>query len=192
MSGGFSNYQTLGHEVPKKGAPMRSIPERVKQYHLLDYLTPASRVLDIGCNRGYFGILLSPRIKSYIGIDHDAAQLKYGNTMIAANKLKNVSLQCIPFERYPVREWQFDAIFSFAVHAYSKFPMCDYAAKMYRGLADKGVIVLEGHPRHYLGEPAKLNALVGLLEGHFAMHRKFHTTVKDRANLREVYVWQKL
>jgi cyclopropane fatty-acyl-phospholipid synthase-like methyltransferase len=189
MSRGFSNYQTCGQKPASKGAPNRPIPKRIADYDLLKYLHKPMTVLDIGCNRGFFGVALSPNIGAYIGIDHDAGQLKYGIAECRKRGIANVQLLHSSFESFPARP--VDVIFSFAVHVYSRFLMCDYASKMYGMLKPGGYIFLEGHPTGYLGEPAKLNKLVALLEGHFKMKRILHKSVIDRKNRRDFYIWQK-
>lgn len=191
MNRGFSNYQTLTGQEAAAGAPNRSIPDRIKAYHLLDYLKPNARVLDIGCNRGYFGVALSSHVLTYVGIDHDAGQLAYGLKMVREHQLRNVELYAKSFEQFLMPDGAFDCILSLAVHSYSKFHMSDYASKIYRGLAPGGIVVLEGHPKGYRGEPTKLNCLVKLFEEYFKMKRLFHTQVRDRANMRDVYIWQR-
>lgn len=189
MNRGFSNYQTCGNEASKNGAPNRSVPSRIKDYGLLKYIKKPMRVFDIGCNRGFFGIALAPHVGYYIGIDHDAAQLKHGISEAKRRGIGNVEYMVKSFEQYPIEN--FDAVFSFAVHVYSRFPMCDYASKINKMLNAGGYLFLEGHPNGYEGEPAKLNRLVKLLEGFFGMKRIIHKSVIDRKLRRDFYIWQK-
>lgn len=190
MSKGFDNYQTLKGDKPGDGSPNRNIPSRVADYELLSHMSSRARILDIGCNRGFFGIYLSSKIGSYVGIDHDLKQITHGMNDSKRLGLKNLTYQCVGFEHYNDMT-NFDGIFSFAIHAYIKMPMCDYASKMYGMLNPGGRIYLEGHPPGYLGEPKKLNELVDLLEGHFKMKKELQKTVKDRANNRQYYIWKK-
>jgi cyclopropane fatty-acyl-phospholipid synthase-like methyltransferase len=190
MSKGFSNYQTLHSVAHGNNAPNRHIQSRVDDYKLLTYLSKDSVVLDIGCNRGFFGIVLSNKIKTYIGIDHDFKQIKYGIEEVNKKILNNITLICKDFEHYEPNI-MINVIFSFAVHAYIKMCMNDYAAKMYRLLSPGGLIVLESHPNGYMGEPSKLMVLKDLLEGFFGMERIGHKSIIDRTNNRELYIWKK-
>ena len=83
---GFTTYQTLGSE---KGH--RNIPDRITDYELLNYINKNSSVIDIGCNRGYFGIVLSDKIKSYIGIEHDNNELNFGKKEIKTRNIIHFS-----------------------------------------------------------------------------------------------------
>ena len=140
----FSSYQCLepGTEGTSANAN-RSIPDRINDYELMDYLNENSAVLDIGCNRGYFGILLSPFIKEYLGIDHDKKQLKIGLREIKKQNIKNCTFLKSKFKKL---DKKFDVILSLAVHSYIKMPMEEYGQALVDMLNPGGFLIVEGHP----------------------------------------------
>jgi SAM-dependent methyltransferase len=191
MGKGFVNYQTLTEEPAGAGRPNRSIRTRIQEYGLHKYLTLYSQILDIGCNRGYFGILLAPLVRSYLGVEEDAGQLKHGIHEAMQKGFHNVSFMHTSFESLQASKGAFTDIFSFAVHAYIDLSMFAYAKKMHDMLNDGGRIYLEGHPNDYLGEPKKLNRLIEILEVQFKMTKEEEKEVRDRANIRKFFVWKK-
>lgn len=141
----FPDYQSL--EKGAKGAPAkanRSIPDRVDDYGLLKYLNKKSKVLDLGCNRGFFGTYLSPSISSYVGCEGDPNQL--------AHAQKKPNMRFISGEYKRVNE-SFDVILCLAFHSYVNMSMVDFAKDLNSMCADGGTIFIEGHPKGYRGEP---------------------------------------
>lgn len=188
---GFNKYQTLGNDAAAPGAPNRSVPQRIQDYGLNRFVTPLSSVLDIGCNRGYFGIVLSRGIRSYTGIDHDVNEISYGKKEATRLRLSNVDYTCTGFEQFKTNQ-KYDIVFSFAVHAYVKMAPSDYASKINALLNPGGYLILESHPVGYMGEPAKrLNKLCDVLVRHFKFTEVDRKPIKDRANKRELIVWRK-
>ena len=182
---GFSTYQTLNSSIPGH----RNIPKRVNDYEIPLYLKPDTTILDIGCNRGYFGIYLSNKIQEYTGIDHDINELTRGNEEIKKQNITNVQLIHGDFETLPLNK-SFSFIFSFAVHVYIKLTMHEYATRLSNILKPNGYIFLEGHPKTYEGEPAKLHELYEELKslGFKTVKEKI---VIDRGMEREFTIWNK-
>ena len=59
--------------------------------HLDGYVAPDSRVLEVGCGTGYYGIYYADKCKEYVGLDLIAQHIDLFNKKIAENKLTNVS-----------------------------------------------------------------------------------------------------
>lgn len=180
----FPDYQSL--EPGTQGAPgkaNRSIPQRVEEYKLLEFVTPESDVLDIGCNRGYFGVFLSPYIKSYTGVDSDENQIKAG----LDKKPHNSELIVGTFKKL---ERKFDVILCLSVHSYLSEDMDVLAQDLMSMMKDDGYLFIEGHPPGYREEPWKyLFPLVSKLKKYLSWI--YETTVKDRDLTRQLYIFHK-
>lgn len=141
----FPDYQTLTPGTKgEPGKANRSVPDRIKEYGILNYIDKDSTVLDLGCNRGYFGTVLSPHIGSYLGIDSDANQIAQRQVM------SNMELRVGNFS--PLDE-KFDVILCFAFHSYVGIPMEVFAKSLVNMLKEDGTLFIEGHPKGYRGEP---------------------------------------
>ena len=144
----FSDYQSA--ECNTEGAPAkanRSIPDRVKEYGILDYVNKDSAVLDLGCNRGYFGVHLSPNISHYVGIDSDKFQLQYGINECLRKGITNVNYSNTNY--YLSMTDKYDIIFCFAFHIYVGVSMAGFAKHLINILNPNGHLFLEGHPKGY-------------------------------------------
>ncbi|PCJ57933.1 MAG: hypothetical protein COA65_08720 [Rhodospirillaceae bacterium] len=143
----FPDYQSL--ETNTKGEPAkanRSIPDRVKDYGLLDYVTKDSIVLDLGCNRGFFGVFLSPHIQHYLGIDSDKNQIDYGVREIQSCSITNCNLA---HQNFKCLNQKFDIILCLAFHIYVDMPMEEFGKCLISMLNPNGHLFLEGHPKGY-------------------------------------------
>ena len=184
----FPDYQSL--ESGSQGAPAkanRSIPDRVKDYDLMNYITPTAKVLDLGCNRGFFGVYLSPNIHSYVGIDSDANQIHYGVNEISKRRIKNMTLHNREF--FCINQ-KFDVILCLSFHSYVGISMWEFAKCLMDMLNPKGYLFLEGHPRGYREEPDKYwNPLTSYLyQNLIEIKSKF---VTDRELKRPFVLFQK-
>ena len=59
--------------------------------HLSDYITNDSRILEVGCATGYYGVYYSDKCKEYLGVDIVPNHIKVFNDKIKNLELKNVS-----------------------------------------------------------------------------------------------------
>lgn len=185
----FKNYQSLSDAQATPGNARRPIQRRIEQYGLKSILTNQSDVLDIGCNRGYFGILLSPIIKSYTGLDHDKNEQAIGLAEAKTRKITNVNLVNSTFEKYQGAK-KFDLILCLAVHGYITLPMNVVADRLFNHLKRGGHLVLESHPPGYLGEPtAKWDPLTAELKKTMSLVRE--DVVIDRGLRRELQVYKR-
>ena len=145
----FPDYQTL--ESGTKGKPgkaNRSIPDRIIDYGIDKVLTNRTTVLDLGCNRGYFGICLSPLIKSYTGIDSDINQIKHG---VIEKEIKGYANLTYRNEKYSPNTGygRFDIIICCAFHIYTSVTMEVFGKHLADMLNSEGHLFLEGHPSGY-------------------------------------------
>lgn len=173
----FPNYQVLdGPNFPEGPHRNRPTLPRIREYGIETYLGPKLRVLDIGCNAGMFGVCLSPRIKSYTGVDADPERIR--EARVNAAGLTNCAYIGARFEAWETEE-EFDLVLLLAAHGYMQLPMEALAQKLVRLLSSRGVLIVEGHPPGYLGEPDRfLLPLRAALERRLFLLQEF--TVRDR------------
>lgn len=194
----FPDYQSL--DKGTKGEPAkanRSIPDRIKEYGILDYITKDSVVLDLGCNRGYFGICLSPYISHYIGIDSDRNQIQFGINERISRQITNVYYSNTNYSlNLSGTSGTYDVILCFAFHIYTGVNMVDFAKHLVMMLKPKGHLFLEGHPKGYhlpnstLNEPENYwNPLTRTLFQHLTIIKT--KKVRDRGLLRPFIHYQK-
>lgn len=191
----FPDYQSLNTNTKgEPGKANRSIPDRIKEYGIDKVVTKESTVLDLGCNRGYFGILLSPYIKSYLGIDISANELQFGIDLKRANGSHNLVYRN---ESYSVTNYgTFDIIICTAFHIYTSVPMESFALQLVDMLKPKGRLFLEGHPSGYHLPHNELKEPSGYWEPltiKLDQYLKRITTkrIRDRDNLRPFIHYQK-
>lgn len=190
----FPNYQSLDEGT--KGEPAkanRSIPDRVKEYGILDYVTKDSVVLDLGCNRGFFGVFLSPHIRHYLGIDSDKNQIAFGVSEMQTRNITNCNLT---HQDFKCLNPKFDIILCLAFHIYVDMDMNTFANCLIKMLNPNGHLFLEGHPKGYhlpnsaLNEPEYYwNPLTRTLFQHLTIIKT--KKVKDRELLRPFIHYQK-
>ena len=191
----FSNYQSLESNTKGEAAKAnRSIPDRVKEYGILNYVTKDSIVLDLGCNRGYFGVCLSPYISHYIGIDSDGKQIQHGVNECIYKGITNVNYSNINYSLN--MSGKYDVILCFAFHIYVGVKMEDFAKHLISMLKPNGHLFLEGHPKGYhlpkstLNEPESYwNPLTDYLFNHLEIIASYK--VKDRELIRPFIHYQK-
>ena len=192
----FPHYQSL--ESGTEGEPgkaNRSIPDRIVTYGIDKVLTNQSTVLDLGCNRGYFGIVLSPNITHYTGIESDINQLKHGIREKTSRGLTNLTYRN---EKYSPNTGygRFDIIICCAFHIYTGVTMEVLGKHLADMLLPDGHLFLEGHPPGYhlpnvdLNEPeAYWNPLTDYLKTRLNIVEQ--KKVKDRELLRPFIHYQK-
>ena len=134
-------YQSL----PKIGiVGQRSTINRIKIYNLKTYLNSSSRILDIGCNCGFFSLTVSDFVKSIDGIEPNKDLYKI--SVIAKKSLSsnNCKFYNLEFNKFST-EKKYDCIFSFAVHFWVKLSFFSYVKKLSQLLNFKGKIIFESH-----------------------------------------------
>lgn len=55
------------------------------------YITKESKVIEIGCATGYYGMFLFDKCKEYVGVDLSPDNIKVFNEKIENNRIKNIS-----------------------------------------------------------------------------------------------------
>jgi len=125
----------------------RPTSERYGIYKLDDHLGPEQRVLDIGCNCGFFTLLIAKKVQSVVGIEItqtlvDVAQM----TQVYLNR-GNVEFKQGNFNKIKL-DTTFDFICSFAVHHWLGANMKKYGARLHSLLNPGGKVLLESQNIH--------------------------------------------
>lgn len=192
----FPHYQTL--EKGTEGEPgkaNRSIPDRIIEYGIDKVVTKESTVLDLGCNRGYFGICLSPYIGHYTGVESSLTELQYGANERAAKGYHNINFYNAEYNPIVIYG-AFDIIICTAFHIYCGVSMDNFGSHLIAMLKPGGHLFLEGHPKGYHLPHNELKEPEGYWEPLTAeldksLRRVEEKTVKDRTNLRPFIHYQK-
>jgi len=181
------NYQTLDGST--KGH--RNVLERIDAYDLLRLVNKNSTVIDIGCNRGLFGVALSPHIKHYSGIEANPGELNHGKAMAASKQLSNITYYNCRFEDFARSDssGSYDLILMLAIIVYIDATPEDIACWIISSLNNNGRLVIEGHPETYLGEPACWDAIIAFLDKALILEKEL--VVKDRSLTRDLRVYKR-
>lgn len=132
---------------------------RIIKYKLHKYLSPDSDVLDIGCNQGEFCVLLSPHIRSAVGVDIVSTHLEQARATQAELGVTNCEFINAGFAEYAENtDSSFDVILCFAAHSYiigtnsqcrweeGNVSFEDFAELLNKLLKPNGYLIIEGHP----------------------------------------------
>lgn len=192
----FPDYQSLQSGTEgEPGKANRSIPDRIIDYDIMKIVTKQSTVLDLGCNRGFFGIYLSPFVLNYLGVDSDINQIKHGMELAQSKGLTNLNYRNEKYSNV-AGYGRFDIIICCAFHIYTGVTMEEFGKHLSGMLKPGGHLFLEGHPPGYhlpnidYNEPEHYwNPLTHALKKNLKMVEQ--KTVKDRELTRPFIHYQK-
>lgn len=142
--GGVMPYQSLEMIGLKGGRPTE---KRIQEYGLQEILKAEYDVLDIGCNSGFFDILVAKQVHSVTGVEYDKSLVKVGELVRDYLKVPN----CV-FYNGDFKEWYkqtdmetYDVIFSFAIHHWLDLSPQEYCVVLDSLLKEEGYICFESH-----------------------------------------------
>lgn len=134
----YQSYERLGI----KG--LRPTSKRIEKYGVMDDINVTSKILDIGCNFGFFDLTLADRVKSIVGIEYNEKLVEIAQTVASNLNISNVVFECSDYN-----DWQskcvekYDVIFSFAVHVWLNVSPEVYAKQLYNMLNYGGMLFFE-------------------------------------------------
>lgn len=142
--GGVVPYQSLEMIGLKAGRPTE---KRIEEYGLRQILKAEDDVLDIGCNSGFFDILVAGLVHSVTGVEYDKTLVRVGELVRDYLKVPN----CV-FYNGDFKEWYkrtdrklYNVIFSFAIHHWLDLSPQDYCVILDSLLKEEGYICFESH-----------------------------------------------
>ncbi len=120
----------------------RPTSERYKIYKLDEHLSADQNVLDIGCNCGFFTLMIAEKARGAVGIEINQALVDIAQVMQVHLNRSNVSFRCGNFNKMEFEE-KFDFICSFAVHHWLGVDMHKYGIQLHELLNPGGKVLLE-------------------------------------------------
>tara|TARA_B100000963_G_scaffold334038_1_gene326891 strand:+ start:830 stop:1594 length:765 start_codon:yes stop_codon:yes gene_type:complete len=122
----------------------RSTSKRFKVYKLDKIVNRKSKVLDIGCNCGFFSLTTAKKSKIVHSIEPNKTLINVANIVKKHMKIKNCFFFNNTFDSYKTDQ-KFNLIFSFAVHQWVKMFFYNYVRRLSTILEKKGAIIFESH-----------------------------------------------
>ncbi len=124
----------------------RSTETRIKQYKLNSYFSNEKNALDIGCNSGFFSLMISDDLKNIDGVEINPFLIDMGNEVNQFIKNTNCSFFVTSFEKYS-SDKKYDLIFSLAndetIDGNTKFTFEEYIEKIFNLLLKNGILIFE-------------------------------------------------
>jgi len=124
----------------------RSTENRIKQYKLNSYLSHEKTALDIGCNSGFFSLIISDNLKKIDGVEINPFLIDMGNEVKQFINNTNCSFFVTSFEKY-FSDKKYDLIFSLAndetIDGNTKFTFEEYIEKIFHLLLRNGILIFE-------------------------------------------------
>jgi 2-polyprenyl-3-methyl-5-hydroxy-6-metoxy-1,4-benzoquinol methylase len=115
---------------------------RFSAYDIASVVKPSDRVLDIGCNCGFFALALSKSVQVIDAFDVSPHFIAIANMAKERIGRKNCNFIVSSFANFTPSE-PYDVILSFAVHHWIGMPMPEYAARLRAMLKPGGLLLVE-------------------------------------------------
>jgi 2-polyprenyl-3-methyl-5-hydroxy-6-metoxy-1,4-benzoquinol methylase len=115
---------------------------RFSAYDMASVLKSSDRVLDIGCNCGFFALAVSKSVRAIDAFDVSPHFIAIANRAKEYLGNKNCEFTVCSFQEFTPIE-PYDVILSFAVHHWIGIPMSAYAAKLQAMLKPGGLLLVE-------------------------------------------------
>lgn len=124
----------------------RPSEKRFARYDIEKYLSKTKSALDIGCNCGFFTIVVSRHVKYIDGVEINPYLVNIANDTKEFLKIQNVSFITSSFEKYQADK-KYDVIFSLAndetIDGNTKFTFKEYMEKINEFLMGDGLVMFE-------------------------------------------------
>jgi len=124
----------------------RPSEKRFARYDIERYLSKNKSALDIGCNCGFFTIVVSRYVKDIDGVEINPHMVDIANDTKEFLKVQNASFVTSSFEKYQTDK-KYHVIFSLAndetIDGNTKFTFSEYIQKITELLTEKGYLIFE-------------------------------------------------
>lgn len=114
---------------------------------VLYYCKDNYAIFEAGCGNGNFGLLLAQKIKSYYGVDFTYDMLTYFRERTVQNGMTNVFLVNGDLTSLPIKNNQFDLIFSYST-LYYIIDIKNALKELNRILKENGIAIFEFGTRY--------------------------------------------
>jgi len=89
----FARYSNKSEEVRADHSRTSALEFHYTKRHIDPYISKDSRVLEIGCATGYYGLYYADKCREYMGVDIYPPHIELFNKKIAEKRLSNVTCQ---------------------------------------------------------------------------------------------------
>jgi SAM-dependent methyltransferase len=165
--------------------------ERLESYQLVQFLPQGSRVLEAGCNVGFFSLALSKHVAAIEGFEVDSNYVDVARLVAEFCKADCCQFRVGDVRSYP-DDARFDLVISTAVHGWAGLPFGEYVERIERWVAPRGLVLFESHEidaerdwpdkRFHLAERFEVVA-EGLIDG--VDHRIYESEIREFLILRK-------
>lgn len=152
----------------------RPSEKRFARYDIEKYLLKTKSGLDIGCNCGFFTIVVSKYVGHINGIDINPHLVGIANDTKEFLKIPNADFFVTGFENYEPSK-KFDVVFSLGndetIDGNTKFTFSEYIEKIYGLLLNDGYLIFESQAADAY-EPERLEPKLEILKKYFNIVEK--------------------
>lgn len=127
---------------PIERTGQRPTNRRFEIYGLESVLKKTDRILDVGCNCGFFALKVAGGADHVDGVEVKPSLVKIGETVRDFLGVSNCIFHTCAFKDFKPAT-QYNLILSFAVHFWLGLPMGEYATRLRDMLAPSGLVLLE-------------------------------------------------
>ncbi len=124
----------------------RPSEKRFERYNITNYLSKTKYALDIGCNCGFFAMVVSRYVNNIDGVEINPYLVAIANDTKEFLKVENARFFISSFEEYKTDK-KYDVIFSLAndetIDGNTKFTFKEYISKIIQLLANDGYLIFE-------------------------------------------------
>lgn len=124
----------------------RNTENRFRSYNIEKYLSKNKKILDIGCNTGFFTLSVSRFVENIVGVEINPYLIDIANDVKKYLQIHNASFQKSSFEDFAALE-KFDVVFSLAndetIDGNTKFTFKEYVEKITQILKNDGLLIFE-------------------------------------------------
>ncbi len=151
----------------------RPSEKRLREYNVTNYFTKEKSALDIGCNCGFFSIVVSRYVKYIEGLDINPYLINIAKDVKDFLKISNATFYDSTFEDYNT-DRKFNLIFSLGndetIDGNTKFVFFQYIEKIHNLLSENGILIFESqaidayYPERFKPKLEKLQSLFEIIE----------------------------
>lgn len=122
----------------------RPTEERFNLYDIKKILHSDFKVLDIGCNCGFFSLYVAHYVKEVHGIEPNKVLCEAGRLVSNYSNIDNIKFFSKRWNDFKPPH-KYDLILSLAAHKWVKSPFKNYISKIRNMLDDNGYLFIESH-----------------------------------------------
>lgn len=123
---------------------LRPTADRAERYKIDRYLTPQSKVLDIGANTGFFSMYIADRVANIDAIEVDDTLVSIGRDIAVYAGISNIRFLSMDIKKFDPPE-KYDVIFAFAVHNWASESIDEFSDLLKRLAKPDAVVFFESN-----------------------------------------------